>query len=402
MSVSKLSALLAAAFLITPLAGHTQAPPNLQSLFEQAWQRSTAGRSQAARVVEAQAIGAQSRSWLANAPVLGVKQRTDRWNDGQGQRESEASLSTTLYLPGQVNARRAFSDRNIEEVDALREKARLDLAGELRTRIWDAAAAEALLEEREEHFKRTAELLSEIIRRVQAGELARSDGLLAQQELAAARVAAEEARSAARTASARLQQLTGNPVTAEAIAEKLAAQPVSPDPRIAVAQAAERSAAAALRVADAARLASPTLTLSTHRERETQLVAPQRSIGVAVQIPLGSAGRNQVAQSQALVQKETAAAEAEQLALTLESERELAKARVQDANAALEAARQQLVAMREYSQLIEKAFRLGERGLAELLRGHMLSHEAQVATRRQQVALGRAHAMYNQAAGVLP
>jgi len=402
MSVFKLSALLAAAFLITPLTGRTQAPPGLQSLFEQAWQRSAAGRSQAARAGEAHAVDAQSRSWLANAPVLGVGQRTDRWNDGQGQRESEASLSATLYLPGQVNARRAFSNRNMEQVEAQRDKARLDLAGELRTRIWDAAAAEALLDEREVHFKRTDALLSEIMRRVHAGELARSDGLLAQQEVAAARVAAEEARSAARTALARLQQLTGNPVAPEAVAEQLASKEVSPDPRLAVAQAAERTAAAALRVADTARLPSPTLTLSTHRERESQLVSPQRSIGVAVQIPLGSAGRNQVAQSQALVQKAAAAAEAEQLALTLESERALAKARVQDANAALEAARQQAAAMREYSELIEKAFRLGERGLAELLRGHMLSHEAQVAARRQQVALGRAHAMYNQAAGVLP
>lgn len=402
MSVFKLSALLAAAFFITPLPGHTQAPPSMQSLFEQAWQRSTAGRSQAARIGEAQAIGAQSRSWLANPPVLGLRQRTDRWNDGQGERESEASLSATLYLPGQVNARRAFSSRHLEEVHAQRDKARLDLAGELRIRIWDAAAADALLHEREEHLRRTDELLSEIMRRVDAGELARSDGLLAQQELAAARVAAEEARSAARTALARLHQLTGNAAAPEVIAEKLALKAISPDPRIAAAQAAERTAGAALRVADAARLPSPTISLSTHRERETQLVSPQRSVGVAVQIPLGSAGRNQVAQSQALVQKEAAAAEAEQLALTLESERELALARVQDANVALAAARQQSEAMREYSQLIAKAFRLGERGLAELLRGHMLAHEAQVATRRQQVALGRAHAMYNQAAGVLP
>lgn len=58
--------------------------------------------------------------------------------------------------------------------------------------------------------------------------------------------------------------------------------------------------------------------------------------------------------------------------------------------------------MHEHTQLIEKAFRLGERGLAELLRSEVLSHEADVAVNQQQIAVGLARARLNQAFGVIP
>jgi outer membrane protein TolC len=384
------------------MAGHARETTTMKALLEQAWQRSAAGRSQPARAEEAEATRAQSRSWLGSAPVLGLAQRSDRWNDGRGQKENEASLAATVLLPSQVSARRAYADRLLDDAGSQLAKARLDLAGELRSRFWDLASAQAVLAERESHVKHMGELADEVARRVAAGELARSDSLLAQQELSTARILAAQAGSATRTAMARLQQLTGSAHLPAPVAETLADLAAAQDPRLAAAAAAERKAAAALDLVRANSLPAPTISLSWRHEREAALAAPERSVGLAIQLPLGSAGRNRIAAAQALAQKEASAAEHALLVQNAQVARELAAGTLEDARNAVQAAEQRAAAMREYSQLIDKAFHLGERGLTDLVRAHILAHEAEIGLRQQQAAVGRAHAEYNQAAGVLP
>jgi len=55
-----------------------------------------------------------------------------------------------------------------------------------------------------------------------------------------------------------------------------------------------------------------------------------------------------------------------------------------------------------HTRLIEQAFRLGERGLTDLLRSKILEHDAESAQRQERVAVGLAHARINQALGVMP
>jgi outer membrane protein TolC len=402
MHALRLSALLAAVLLSISRPGHAQVTPGLNALFEQAWQRSVAGRSQSARAQEVEAIQARSRNWLANAPVLGHSQRSDRWSDAKGEKETETSLAATLYLPSQVNARRLHADRSRDVVVAQLASARLELAGELRKRFWDAAAAQALLDERGNHLKYTGELADEVTRRVAAGDLARSDSLLAQQELATARILAMQADSALRAAQAQLQLLTASTALPAAVPEALADRVPAPHPRLSVSAAAEQQADAALQLTQAERLPNPTLSLALRREQEARFAMPERSVGIAVHIPLGSAGRNRVAEAQALAQKAATGTEHALLAQEISAMQALSRARLANARTALAAAEQRDAAMREYSQLIQKAFRLGERGLAERLRAQTLAHEAAIALRQQQIDVGRAHAEYNQASGVLP
>ncbi|UUZ48715.1 hypothetical protein LP420_39605 [Massilia sp. B-10] len=60
----------------------------LHDLVEQAWQRSSAGRSQSAREAETEATRQQSSSWLAGQPVLGLSQRSGRFGGDRGLSES--------------------------------------------------------------------------------------------------------------------------------------------------------------------------------------------------------------------------------------------------------------------------------------------------------------------------
>ena len=68
----------------------------------------------------------------------------------------------------------------------------------------------------------------------------------------------------------------------------------------------------------------------------------------------------------------------------------------------LETAKARAQAMHQHTALMEKAFRAGERGLADLLRSRALTHEADIAAAQQTVAIGLAHAQFNQAFGIVP
>lgn len=407
MHVPRLRALLLSASVFLPLISAASPGPaiSLHELVEQAWQRSSAGAADPARREEAEATRALSASWLAGQPVLGLSQRSDRFSADRGLSESELSVSTPLLTPGVRQARRALADQAARELQAQTRTSRLDIAGEVRTRLWDAAAAQAQLEEKQGHLHHTEDLADEVKRRVAAGDLARVDGLLAEQEVQAGRVAVHQAKAEVQASVARLAVLTGYAGPLPLEPEPLAGAADDEHPGLLAARAAEQRAQAALRLAQASRHAPPTVTLSVRRERAaalSNLSAPEHSLGVAVQIPLGSAGRNRPLEAQAQSQVLVAGAEAAQIAAASAAELEVARGGLATARAALDAARARVAAMEEHHRLIERAFKLGERGLAELLRSTALAHEAEVAERQQEIALARAHAQFNQASGVLP
>lgn len=376
--------------------------PTLKQAVESAWQRAPAVRTLEARQDEVSAARGNARSWLASSPTLGLSQRADQAASERDQRESELSVSSSIWLPGQRTAREALAARSGDEVAAHIGATRLAVAGAVRNSMWEAAAAQVRLEEKQDHLHHLEGLADEVQRRVKAGDLARSDGLLAQQEVLAAQIEVSNARTAAAEARARYRVITGLSSLPALEPEPLHSTAGSANPRLAAAQASEQRARAALRLASVTRSAPPTIALTVRREDERLLREPVNSIGVALQIPLGSAARNRTVEAQAQTVIATAAAEAAEVQANADADVEIARERLANAHAALDHARARATALHEHTALFGKAFRAGERGLAELLRSRALTHEADVAVAQQKVALGHAHAQLNQALGILP
>jgi len=378
--------------------------PTLPVLVELAWQRSVAARTLDARQDEASAGRAVAQSWLAGPPTLGLSERSGRWTGDRAQHETEISVAAPVLLPGQQSARQQLAARSTDEVQAQLHRIRLDVAGAVRARLWEAAAARELLAEKEGHLHHLQDLRDEVRRRVAAGDLARSDGLLADQEVLAAQGDISLAKGRLREAMGRFQLLTG-------VAELPALEP-EPEPpiqpaaadhaRLRAAEASEQRARAAVGLASVSAQGAPTVALSMRRERDSAGANADRSIGIAVQIPLGGKVRNRPAETQAATQLATAAAELSEARAALAIEQSQARGQLDYAREALQAASARAGLMHEHTALFEKAFKQGERGLAELLRSRTLSHEADVAVRQQHVALGMAHAQLNQVLGILP
>lgn len=403
----RLPGLIAGVVLSFPLptTAETTAPvpgPTLHTMVGQAWQRSVVVKTLDARQDEAAAGRVVTESWLAGAPTLGLSERSSRWSDDRALHETEISLAAPVLLPGQHAARQHLAMRSVDEVRAQLHRSRLDVAGAVRLRLWEAAAARELLAEKEGHLHHLEALRDEVRRRVSAGDLARSDDLLAEQEVLAAQGDIAQARGRAREALTRFRLLTGMETLPILAPEPLGSQQSGEHARLRAAEASEQRARAAVSLASASVQAPPIVALSMRRERDNALTGADRSIGIAVQIPLGGKIRNRAAETQAATQLATAAAELEETRTALMLDESQARSQVADAEEALRAANTRAGLLREHTTLFEKAFRQGERGLAELLRSRTLSHEAEVSVRQQRVALGLAHAQLNQVLGILP
>ncbi|HRD86388.1 MAG TPA: TolC family protein, partial [Rubrivivax sp.] len=175
-----LPALLPALALLV-FAGSAQAD-TLRQIFDKAWQLAPQARAAEARRGEAEASRGVAQSLLAGAPQITIGQRSDRWNDDLGKRENEVALALPLWLPGQRSAQAAVAAADGSATEQGITAARLALAGELRSALWNLILARNEAAITGQRLAALLKLEEDVARRVKAGDAARTDLLLAQQE----------------------------------------------------------------------------------------------------------------------------------------------------------------------------------------------------------------------------
>lgn len=394
-------------FTLIPATGMSMAlaqdnAPGLRQAFESAWLRSPVQHVLDARRDEVVAGQEAARSWTAGSPVVGLAQRSDRLTDDRGARETELSLSAPLWLPGQKAARQQAARIGAGYLDAEIAQARLAIAGDVRERLWAVAAAREMAAEAEQHHHHLAALAQDVTRRVGAGELARTDGLLATQEVLKAQAGIHAAHARLQEARTRYTALTGLPDIPVPEPEAAANLSIEQHPKLHAARRVLERAQATGRVVASNRSDPPTIGLSMRREQEAVSGGLSRSLGIALQIPIGTAARNRPLDTAAFTQVQTASAELMQIGVALQAEIDIAGQQLRTAQQTSETASAQAALLGEHTALLEKAFRLGEGSLPELLRAQASLHEIRVAVRQQDIAVGLSRARLNQAIGVFP
>lgn len=374
----------------------------LNVAIQSAWQRSPQLHTLEARRDEMAAGYEATQTVIAGSPSLGLSQRTDRWTDRRGRQELEVVLSAPIWLPGQQSARQALAESATTNLEAQIIHTRWQIAGEVRERYWAVIAAREMLAEAQDHQQHLQALADEVQRRVNVGDLAKVDGMLAQQEVLFASTAVGSAQTRFNELLMRYRALTGQVDIADPMPESLEMAVPDLHPRLAMARSALQQAQAAVRVTDVVRSDPPIVGLSMRREQESTIANADRSVGLSVHIPLGTRSRNFPLEAAARTQIETATADLAMIESTLQLNVDSAHQQLEVAQQTLATAVARTLMTREYTQLMKKAFQLGERSLADVLRAQTLVHEADAAERQQRVALGLARAQLNQALGVMP
>ena len=371
---------------------------------EQAWSRNPQAVTFVARAAEAKARADLAASFTPTVPSISISNASDRVNAESGKDAWELELAVPLWLPGQRSARTLESANAATEVQSRQVALRLQLAGELREAWWALSGARLTVDLAQRRASAARALESDVMSRFNAGELARTDANLAQNERFLAEGELLEAKSVLLQAEQTYRLLTGANAPVSLTEETVATLSISDSmhPQLAAAQAVEQLAQARLGVAEKTRRDAPELALRVVRDRGDFNTPYANSFGVKLTIPFSSDARVRQERSAALVEVTQAQAETVQVKQRIELDEVRARQGVELAQLQLLKAQERLKVASDSLTLAEKAFSLGESDLATLLRARHSAFEAEAFVNRQKLACSLSVSRLNQSLGVLP
>jgi outer membrane protein TolC len=278
------------------------------------------------------------------------------------------------------------------------------VAGEIRELLWSLRMAETRLELARRAVASARNLENDVSKRVDAGELARTDLLIVEAETLAREVDQTAAVSNRDILLSNYQLVTGLAVPpADLAEERTQTTGISDDhPALQNALGAARRAFAERDQVRGEKRANPLLTLGSKTERPGSDWSYDTALVVQVNVPLGTSSHA----APGIAAAERQLAEVQSAALTVRRDLETALNRasreIRQSEQALQLAEQQQQLTAEGLRLTQRAFELGESDLFTLLQARKRALETERDLRIQRDELGRAVSRYNQALGVIP
>ena len=352
-------------------------------------------------MVSARQLGAHAM--LPSTPAVNVLHQNDALNSGRGEREWQAELELPIWLPSQRNNRLKVADATQSNVAASRESLRLQVAGMLREAVWDIAFNENNNALTTNKLALANKLQLDVEKRYHAGEMAKTDAMLAQQETL--RAEKEQLLAEAELMHARhryflltgLREFPANFTEQQSVLEDYSQSSIwlEAQSKLGLAET-ERT------LAQVESHENLQLLLNMRRSQGAFDNTTNDSVGLKVRIPFD--GESRAASIKALAEMHVGTALSEQELL-----RNSLAAMMHEAEHNLNVSRVELKIVSKYyeiakdsARLAQKAFQLGETDLVSLLRVQAQTYEAERAFTTRQIQVQWDIARYNQAVGVLP
>jgi outer membrane protein, heavy metal efflux system len=367
------------------------------------------------RALEAQrrAVGARyatSNSLTPGSPYISGLQRKNTSGNLEKFSEVEVEAGMPLWLPGERDAFEGTVTTGLLEVEERMALRRLDVAALVRDAWWSAQRAARELAVARDRVATARDIGADMERRVQLGDAAPQDALLARNELLAAETELAQVEATAKAARAAYGVLTGGAQPDGTLEGPAGMQPLDQHPALRAPSASLARAQSQARLAEASFIDSPEVGVFGRREQNLQVYGggqepswtDSTTFGVRVKIPLPTPGRNEPKIAEAQAESERARAEYERAERIVKAEIAAAKAAVAAARRVDGLAANRLKVANEQFDLARKAFRLGESTAADLYRVRQLQLDAQRTRAAASIDLGVAQSRLNQAYGYAP
>jgi cobalt-zinc-cadmium efflux system outer membrane protein len=401
---------LAAAFLAYGLPAQAQLPPpggeTIKQGLEAAWARQPEQRAAALRRDAAAAGERAARRWSPEPPALDLIAKSDRTTNNSGAREYEATVAVPLWLPRERSRSLAAASAESDVVEARLLATRWRLAAEVREAHWALQRARLDGSLAQQRLENAQQLAVDVARRVEAGDLARSDGHQAEGAVAAAESAAAEATVALSQAAQRWTSLTGKAAPAgDGVVSEAAPPAAAPNAAHPVLRELAARADVARRQAELAGAqtrANPELRLGVSRERAEFGERYAQALVVGVRIPLGAHSRSESKIASASAEQLEAETQLSLEQARIEAEAGAARERVAALATAVAAAERRSRLAGESRGFFVKSFRLGETDLPTRLRIEQETVDAERQATRSRIELAAAISQWRQSLGLLP
>jgi len=376
---------------------------HLSEVLEKAYARAPMQASLQSRDVMVSARNRVANALLPSAPAVNLIHQNDAIGSGRGERDWQAELELPVWLPKQRDNRMKVAEAIQASTGATRQSLKLQVAGQLREAVWNIAVNENSLSLALNKLQVAKKLQSDVDKRYRAGELAKTDAMLAEQETL--RVEKEKVRAEAELMHARhryyvltgLRELPANYAEKQSDLEDYSQSPVWLEAQSKVGLAETERDLAQVESHENMRV-----LLNMRSSKGAFDTTANDSVGVHVRVPFGGEASAAPVRAAAEVVVGNALTEREAMRFELEAAMHEAEHNLSVSRAELTIAAKQHEIARESLTLAQKAFRLGETDLVSLLRVQAQSFEAERAFTTRQIQVQWDIARYNQTVGVLP
>jgi outer membrane protein TolC len=354
---------------------------------------------------EAQALRRRGESFVAGYPMIYLQWIDDRAFNDRGTVEVQTGYQIPVWMWGQRAAGRAVAEEAERGAERFAAALKHEVAGLVRESLWNLALTENRRGLAQQVYQLSEQLHAAVKRRVELGDLARSDELLANSDLLDKKsqlVLAEAEVMHARKAYANLTRMERAPKRFEETPSK-AAGIAETHPALAAANAMIERAQAEVEFARLSKQGNqPSVLVGTQHDRGTRKEGFNNETNLVLQIPIGGDAWNapQVAQANlALTQK---IADLGDLTRRLEKALHEAEHNLEVDRVALGIANQRKDIAETHTRMSRLAFESGEIQLIDFLK---IQANAQAAIRdamERAILVQRDTAFYNQVVGEMP
>jgi len=352
---------------------------------------------------EVEALNQRGNSFLAGALTASFYYRDDAVGNDTGNREIEGAIKAPLWNWGQRQAGQNLAEQ-AEKTNLLKATVlKWQVAGLIRSALWDLALENQRYQLAIKVYEISEKLLATIQRRVDLGDLARADALLAKTELLQKRSALMAAEAELMHARKRFSTLTQMTRIPENFREELT--PLTDfgnHPALAAANALIERKRADLDWIKAQGSGQSTIALGGKSERGSRFEQDIESMTFSLSVPFGGSSHLAPQIAAANLELSQVISQRDQLL------RNLGRA-FHEANHVLEVDRAELkiaselkAIANEHLKMARLSFDEGEINLLDFLRIQARTQAAIQQAEEKAIFVGRDIAQFNQAVGVLP
>ncbi|MGZ8096786.1 MAG: TolC family protein [Methylosarcina sp.] len=353
---------------------------------------------------ESKAILERSKSWTAGASRAGLAYQEA---SSGTLHYIDAAVLVPLWNFGQRDAERHLADQAHSSTEAQAAATKLRIAGLIRIALWDMELQNVRHEQALSEVKTHDQLLAKIQRRVELGDLPRTDLLLARTELLQKRSVLTLAEAELMHARKRYSSITQLIKVPAEFQEKLAelAEVQKNHPALAALNSQIERKKAEIDAIKMIGSGQTDLSVGINSDRPSDndpRSNDTESFNIGVSIPFGGSAHLQPQIAAANVEAARLLAEYRQLYRDLEQAHHEAEHNLEVNKAELVNANELKQVAEEHLKMMQIGFSLGEIDLMDLLRVQSRTQQAILNAKERSVMLQRDIALYNQAVGVLP
>lgn len=376
----------------------------LQQVFQRAVDRYPLLNQLPALEQEAVALKKWGDSLVAGVPSFSFRIQGDHIQNNTGLVEYEAGVDLPLWRWGQRQASQKMARSVSSYVGAQSKLLHYNVASLLRSTIWNLKLKLNELNFAKNNVVLISKLVRTVRRRVELGDLARTDLLLAESEFKARQARVEEISFEVETAKQDYLMLTGLTETPQFSEELLSKEHYISDehPLLVVQQSRVTQLEAKLNWERHAGAGQPILTLGVRSEKADRRSDTVDSMGIAINLPFS--GRAHRGREIAAINSQLMEAVSQLELLKRELKRDFRKVQQQiktdRKKEKLTEARREIT--QKHLAMSQIGFEVGEISLIDMLKIQENGQQALLNASRQQIIMQRNIARFNQITGRLP